>query len=979
MSKLLERLLAIVLCLLPAASYASGPRWVTGKPYYPLEGVIVTWYTNNPRYYTDPGNLSPYVSHTAADAIVAAAAGAWNVPMASLTLAYGGTLDEDASSFNIYPTGTGLVFPADIQSANYLNKPIAILYDYDGSITDLMLGSGASSPSSCRQNAVTESVDSISTTGKIQHAILVLNGRCTGPAPEQQLQLQYQLMRAFGRILGLAWSQTNDNVFTGTPTPTIQQALRWPIMHPIDILCGPYSYQCLPQPFTLRDDDIASLTLLYPVTPQAPVAGKTDSLARASRVRGKVTFPDGQGMQGVNVVVHRLQAAWNVPEAWETTSAVSGSLFRRRSSTPINTITSSFTSNMGTSDKTWQGYYDIFRTPIIGTDTWQNLVLSTQTINPLYTGPYAVGPYDSKQVAPSGSSLQQMFYVTQSYSQETVNFSIPDAVSGCQTAQSGTESAPASVSAAGWWTGNLCTYGYAAWSTVSMRANRSATVEVTSLDENSSPTSSKAMPVIGLWNATDSVGTLPTIASTPAAFNGVSLGTTSLTTQTSQARQLRIAIMDQRGDGRPDFAYQARVLYADSVTPTVLPAKGGAITINGMGFRAGNIVTINGVPTSVSSWTANTITAIAPSQRSNTAVTADVTIRDLASGGTTTMTAALTYQAPLPDLTLLSTPSGLIFTGIASALPFAVKALAADGTTPLADIPVTFSASGPVRFEACGQSTCTLTTNFQGIASTYVTPLSPGPITLSAASGVGTVTTSITALRRIQAITALQPELYLASNGVLTWTPQVSLSDNAASPIGVPVQWTAISGPLTFHPPVSSANSQFIAQTSATAGPLALNTQASVTACAWTSVCTSFVVNSVEDHLLQLQTINLSNVAQSLDSASTFSPVVFLVTDAFSHPVAGASVTAYQTTRSWTPPCPDQGRCPISPVDSRSNESLIAGLDGTVTFSPAPFTRDSGTLSIAAATGTQGFVSFMIQKKTQILDAESPRSPSASK
>src|SRR3984957_19306717 len=318
----LLRVLALILFAMATQAVASGPRWVTGQPYYYPEGYSIVWYTDSPQYFTDSGDLSAYVNNYATYAIVAAAAGVWAITTSRLNLLNGGALDEHASAANVYPTTTGIVFPTDIQSTNYLNKQIAVLYDSDGAITDLMLGQGASDPSGCRQNAVTESVDSISTSGKIQHAILVLNGRCTGPAPEQQLQLQYQLMRAFGRVIGLGWSQTNDNVFTGNPTPTYNQALYWPIMHPIDVICGPYTYQCMPQPFTLRDDDVSGLGLLYPVWVFAPPApGKT----------GTVTFPSGQGMQGVNVVIHRLEPAWSIPEAWESTSGVSGYLFRRTS------------------------------------------------------------------------------------------------------------------------------------------------------------------------------------------------------------------------------------------------------------------------------------------------------------------------------------------------------------------------------------------------------------------------------------------------------------------------------------------------------------------------------------------------------------------------------------------------------------------------------------------------------------------------
>ena len=99
------------------------------------------------------------------------------------------------------------------------------------------------------------------------------------------MELQYKLERVFGRVLGLAWSQTNDNVFTGTPTPTHNQALNWPIMHPVDIICGLYNYQCLPNPFTLRPDDVASMVLVYPIGNATPLMAGKQLSHMASRSR----------------------------------------------------------------------------------------------------------------------------------------------------------------------------------------------------------------------------------------------------------------------------------------------------------------------------------------------------------------------------------------------------------------------------------------------------------------------------------------------------------------------------------------------------------------------------------------------------------------------------------------------------------------------------------------------------------------------
>lgn len=163
----LRAALMLALCWFAAAasSWAGGPRWVTGPPFFTTAGVPVVWYTNQPLYFTDPGELSSSVNHAAADALVAAAASVWNVPTASLVLSQGGALDEHVSGANTFLSPSGLIFPADVASSNYAAKQIAIIYDSDGSVTDLLLGNGASDPTSCLQNGVTESVDSIVPAG----------------------------------------------------------------------------------------------------------------------------------------------------------------------------------------------------------------------------------------------------------------------------------------------------------------------------------------------------------------------------------------------------------------------------------------------------------------------------------------------------------------------------------------------------------------------------------------------------------------------------------------------------------------------------------------------------------------------------------------------------------------------------------------------------------------------------------------------
>ncbi|MBS1801145.1 MAG: hypothetical protein JSS95_15130 [Acidobacteria bacterium] len=962
---------ALRFCLLGALCFAaatnaraSGPRWVTGAPYFYPPGYPIAWYTDSPQYFTDAGDLSPYVNHAAADAIVQAAAGVWNVQTSRLTLTYGGTLSEHVSSSNTYPSTTGIVFPLDVQASNYLAKQIAVIYDSDGSVTDMLLGAGASSPSGCRQNAVTESVDSFRSSGYIQHAVLVLNGRCTGPAPEQQLQIRYQLMRAFGRVLGLGWSQTNDNVFTGSPRPTYQQALYWPVMHPIDVICGPYTYQCMPNPFTLRDDDISGLGLLYPAGWTVP-PGKTTTLARATQVRGTITFPNGQGMQGVNVVVHRLEAFWSYPEDWESVSGVTGYLFRRNNANPVSLhLPASPAGGMGSVDPSLEGVFNIARVPLYDWEGWQNLVISTQPINPLYIGAYAVGPYEANAVLPSGSTNTQTGYVMGPLGVYQYTNAIGDAAGPCNTSADGTELSPAPAPATGWWAGNLCSYGHSAWTQFTVKPKRSFTVEVTAEDELGQTTASKALPVIGLWNSSDAVGVQPSIAAAATAFNSSINGMTTLSAQPGAGTpsSLRMAIADQRGDGRPDYAYRARILYADSIAPANVPSFGGAVTITGMGFRPGNTVLINGVAATVTGWTANTITAVVPSLNASTAVSADVTVCDLVSGATTTMTGALNYAAPQPALVLLSSPSGPAITGSPASVPLAVQLLQGDGVTPIAGAVVNLSlVTGQARFDTCGAGSCTLLTDAQGKISTTVTPLVAGVVTFLASSGAGgTVSSSFTALTRAQSLIALNADLYVAAGGHVDWPLQALAADNGAPVAGVPVQWSANTGGIVLSTVSAVVDADGLAQTVAGVGPLGATATASITACAWSSVCAGFSAHGVAPDQWGLQVV--SGSGQSVAAGNALAPIVFRVVDPVGHPVAGAPVDIHQTLEPWFDPCSNTGRCPVAPVYGRSSTTLISAIDGTVTVIPLDVAGQPVVSNIVAASGTQGFASLAVER-----------------
>ena len=87
------------------------------------------------------------------------------------------------------------------------------------------------------------------------------------------------------------------------------------------------------------------------------------------------------------------------------------------------------------------------------------------------------------------------------------------------------------------------------------------------------------------------------------------------------------------------------------------------------------------------------------------------------------------------------------------------------------------------------------------------------------------------------------------------------------------------------------------------------------------------------------------------------------MTDAAAHPVAGAVVEVHQTVDAQQMACPDRGRCPVPPTVDASVSSVTSGDDGLITITPIQIPGVAETTNIAAATGTQGFLSLALQKQ----------------
>jgi hypothetical protein len=174
--KLATALVMILSFAVPAG--AGGPKYVAGTSYFAsaVAGSPLTWPQGQITYYTDQGDLSPVLLNADANTFVANAIRVWTaVPTAALAITSGGQLAEDVSGSNVIRNSNGtLSEPADIQPTA-IGTPVGIVYDYDGTVTDALLGSGAGDAGQCFYNAVFGGVDNFGTDADFLHALVVIN------------------------------------------------------------------------------------------------------------------------------------------------------------------------------------------------------------------------------------------------------------------------------------------------------------------------------------------------------------------------------------------------------------------------------------------------------------------------------------------------------------------------------------------------------------------------------------------------------------------------------------------------------------------------------------------------------------------------------------------------------------------------------------------------------------------------------------
>jgi hypothetical protein len=511
----------------------------------------------------------------------------------------------------------------------------------------------------------------------------------------------------------------------------------------------------------------------------------------------------------------------------------------------------------------------------------------------------------------------------------------------------------------GLWCGRLSQVGQTDWFNFAVRGNRIFTVITQALDETGAPTESKALPSIGVWDAFKPVGT--TAVGAAPGLNGDATGETWLRVAASGDDVVRIGVSDLRGDGRPDYTYNGWVLYADTVSPTRLPASGGSITIEGMGFRLADTVLVGGQAATVTSITPNQITAVVPPALAGVTGSVDLEVDDEpALSAAAVIPGGVSYDSGNGDaLTLNSAPSNTV--PIGEPLPFSVTALGSN-LAPAGGVTVIYTVSSGAATLGCGLSVCSVVATGDGRATMNVTATSTTWSIVTAALTDGSSLEAQFVGGTPAVLSVLTPQLSLAAGANFRWTVQALVENNGIPLSGQSVTWQNPSAGIAAPSPASvTTNSGGIATQTLTMGPLAEGQTASINACLnGTSQCVAFTAFGARPEYGALEAI--SGTSQNLAALGTPNQIALRLLDVDGNPMAGGTVALYQALYAWTPPCSPNVVCSPGALLSTEASMAISAIDGSVTFVPAALPGVATNLIGLAASGNTSTVNVSIEQ-----------------
>jgi hypothetical protein len=345
--------LALAVGLVPMAARAGGPGYgVTpdGKPFKRDNSQSFL-------YNLDLGKLGGLTNTKAAILVGNALDALQSIKTAKITFEESDPLDRDVSGANWNDFLASV--PTDVNP---------VIFDSDGSVTDIVLGDGASRSTLAFGGNLTSPTG----TGTIVQVAVVINGRMTDglfdPDDPGTDEMTRAVERAFMQTLNIQSSDLNGElIFDGN----VANNRAVPVMYPASITGGGFAP-------TL--DDQMSISALYPAD---------NFQATTGVIRGKVLLPDGTtGLQGIDVIARNVTDPVNL-----AVSNVSGSLFRNAA-------------NGGSTDPSLRGAFELHVPPGSYTLQIRELQRSTAPRNEIFPLPGGARFYQSSPTATPADPTQ---------------------------------------------------------------------------------------------------------------------------------------------------------------------------------------------------------------------------------------------------------------------------------------------------------------------------------------------------------------------------------------------------------------------------------------------------------------------------------------------------------------------------------------------------------------------------------------------
>jgi hypothetical protein len=293
-------------------------------------------------------------------------------------------------------------------------------------------------------------------------------------------------------------------------------------------------------------------------------------------------------------------------------------------------------------------------------------------------------------------------------------------------------------------------------------------------------------------------------------------------------------------------------------------------------------------------------------------------------------------------------------------VPFTVTALGAN-LAPAGGATVTYAVASGTAVLSCGYTVCGVTASGDGAASINVIPADQTPSIVTASLSNGASLQAHFSGGVAPAISALNPTISIAAGATVTWTVQALVLGNGAPLSGQTVSWRQAQGIKATAGADAVTSATGIALKTLQVGPLVKGQLASSSACLnGTSQCVSFAATGARPEFAWIEGVAGTN--QSVGLSGTPAQITLRVRDTSGNPMAGGTVTLFQSVYAWAPPCPPKGRCAQPQLLSTQTSTAVSGLDGTVTFVPASLPGIATNVIGIAATGSTSTLPIAVEQ-----------------